>query len=195
MNNEVDNLKRSSSWQIQITAGNIVDEAKMVQEIRDFSEGISFSAGRGTSPVTQNHQLVSFPTNPLVRTFVQKTGFRYRLKNSSYLFEIAKYQEFTSSGPGTPCPPSNRVAESTTWGASFFNEDWDIILGQNAHLGIGEAGNWKASLATFFPRDGHTSTAGPDAGFRSFLTEVGKVATLLDPQSKEAPRINRITSD
>lgn len=175
---------RSSSWQIQLTADNSIDEAKMMPEIGKFAEGITFNARpAGTSPVIEDHQLVKFPTNLPVRAFVQKTGFRYRLRNSSYLFEIAKYQQFTASGSVLGCRSSDRVASSTTWGASLFNEDWDIILGQNAHLGIGEAGNWKPSLTRFFPRDVHTSTPGPEAGFRNFLTEVGKVATLLDPQS------------
>lgn len=175
---------RSSSWQIQITADNSIDEAKMVPDIRKFAEGISFSTGPpGTSPVTGDHQLVRFPTDLPVRMFVQKTAFRYRLKNSSYLFEIAKYQQSASSGSGVVCRSSEWVASNTTWGASFFNEDWDMVLGQNAHLGIGEAGNWKPSLTTFFPRDVRTSAPGPDSGFRNFMTEVGKVATLLNPQS------------
>jgi hypothetical protein len=38
-------MYRSSSWQIQITADNSIDEAKMVPDIRKFAEGISFSTG------------------------------------------------------------------------------------------------------------------------------------------------------
>lgn len=157
----------------------------MVPDIRKFAEGISFSAGPPeTSPVTQDHQFVRFPTDLPVRVFIQKIAFRYRLKNSGYLFEIAKYQQFETSGSGLVGRCAERVASNTTWGASFFNEDWDIIFGQNAHLGIGEAGNWKPSLTTFFPKDVHTPAPGLDSGFRNFLAEVGKVATLLDPQSR-----------
>ena len=178
-------MYRSSSWQIQITAENSIDEAKMVPEIRAFAAGISFTAGpAGTSPVTQDHQLVRFPTKFPVRTFVQKTGFRYRLKNSSYLFEIAKYQHFAPSESEPVCRSSDGVASTTIWGASFFNEDWDIILGENAHLGIGEAGNWKPSLNTFFPREVYMPNPGPDAGFRNFLREIGRVAIFLDPQRR-----------
>lgn len=178
-------MSRSSSWQIQITADNSVDEARLGPEIRKFAEGIGFSAHpTGNSPATQDHQLVRFPTNLPVRMFVQKTAFRYRLKNSSYLFEIARYQQSTTSGSGLVCQSSDGVDSTTIWGASFFNEDWDMILSQNAQLGIGQAGNWKPSLATFFPRNIGTSTPGPNTGFHNFLTEVGNVARLLDSQSR-----------
>ena len=185
MTMKITNMYRSSSWQLQITADHSIDEAKMVPDIRKFAEGISFSAGPPeTSPVTQDHQFVRFPTDLPVRVFIQKIAFRYRLKNSGYLFEIAKYQQFETSGSGLVGRCAERVASNTTWGASFFNEDWDIIFGQNAHLGIGEAGNWKPSLTTFFPKDVPTPAPGLDSGFRNFLAEVGKVATLLDPQSR-----------
>ncbi len=174
-------MYRSASWQLQITADNGLDEAKVAPEIKEFAQGIHLDADSARpTPATKTQQLVHFPTSPPVMTFIQKTGFRYRLKNSTYLFEIAKYQQFPTSGSGLATKSPDGPATVTTWGGSFFNEEWDMILGQNVHLGIGEAGNWRACSNTFFPKDVRTLTSGPDAGFHDFLTEVGKVAELLD---------------
>ncbi|KAI9881017.1 MAG: hypothetical protein M1830_008899 [Pleopsidium flavum] len=174
-------LEGSASWQLQITAYNGLDETRVAPEIREFAQGIRLDADHARStPVTETQQLVQFPTNLPVRAFIQKTGFRYRLRNSTYLFEIARYQQFPTSASEMATKSTSESDCVSTWGASFFNEEWDMILGQNAHLGIGEAGKWRASLNTFFPKDVHTLTSGPDAGFHDFLKEVGKVAELLE---------------
>lgn len=172
---------RSASWQLLITAENALDEAKLAPEIGEFFQKIRLDLG-STPPTTgdEARQLVHFPSSVPIKTFIQKTGFRYRLKNSTYLFEIAKYQQFPGSNSRSERANKTEPRTITTWGASFFNEEWDMILGQNAHLSIGEAGSWSPSLNTFFPKDIRTLTSGPDAGFHDFLTEVGKVAELLD---------------
>lgn len=132
------------------------------------------------APIAETRQLVRFKTCVPVTKFVQKTAFKYRLKSSAYVFEIAKYQEFATPN-AVPVSPAKSASETTTaWGASFFNEGWDAILGPNAHLGIGEAGRWSPSLNTFFPRDVRSLATGPASGFREFLVEVGKVAQLLE---------------
>ena len=105
-----------------------------------------------------------------VSSCVQKTALRYRIiDNHDWLFEFARYDELETSGV------------PTSWGATFWNAEWDRKLGKNSRLEIGNAAEWDPQLDNFFPRNRNTEGDSREAaGFRQFLGTTKAIAELLD---------------
>lgn len=114
------------------------------------------------------------PSPLLISSFEQKTSLRYRIvDNSDWMFEFARYDQFGGTNPDVPT--------STSWGASFWNSEWDRTLGTNAALKIGEAPKWDPQLDTFFPSSRRTSSDSREAaGLREFLGNTKAIVELLD---------------
>jgi hypothetical protein len=120
-----------------------------------------------------------------VSRFVEKTAIRYRLKNTKYILEIARYDEYSRMtlpgyGGQSPAAITGPISEvpSSSWGASIFDPNWDNLLGQHANIPLGHTARYSPSLNTFFPSIEET-TGGKCKGFWELIALVRQVAELL----------------
>lgn len=139
-----------------------------------FAAGVKFNAPKGNKTEISGAKVFTWTPFLPVSRFEQKTSLRYRLvDNNDWMFEFARYDCYDSLTPGLPT--------STSWGASFWNSEWDRLLGQNAALKIGRAAIWDPQLETFFPRSRRTSDDPTEAlGLRQFLGNTKAIVEILD---------------
>lgn len=123
----------------------------------------------------QPRRKVIFPDSDPVSRFVEKTAIRYRLKGTNYIFEIARYDEYSR-----PRGAAFFGTASVSWGASVFDPNWDNLLGEHANLPVGRSARYSPDLHTFFPSQG-PSPAANYPGFWEFIGLVRRVAELLGP--------------
>lgn len=109
---------------------------------------------------------------PIMR-FEQKTALRFRLaSDSSYMFEFARYDNYGGLAAAEP--------SETQWGASYWNDEWDRTLPENAKLLIGKSASWDPQISTFFPKSYTSKSTGPDAGLKTFIGVMTEIVELLD---------------
>lgn len=141
----------------------------------DFVKSIKFKQlPKSSKPDVSGSKLFNWSSGALpISSFEQKTSLRYRIiDNSDWLFEFARYDRYGGSTSDRPT--------STSWGASFWNSEWDRTLGKNADLKIGQAAPWDPQLDTFFPKSRRISRDSREAaGFRQFLGNTKAIAELL----------------
>lgn len=129
---------------------------------------------KGSKPDISGLKVFSWNPGLPISSFEQKTSLRYRLvNNSDWMFEFARYDQYGGENPLIPT--------STSWGATFWNSEWDRTLGKNADLKIGDPAKWDPQLDTFFPRSRSTLRDSKEAaGFRQFLANTRAIVELLD---------------
>lgn len=128
-----------------------------------------------------------FPASAPVSRFVEKTAIRYRLKNTKYILEIARYDEYSrTSAPGGPISE----VPSSSWGASIFDPNWDNLLGQHANISLGHTARYSPSLNTFFPAIEET-TGHKSEGFWELIELVRRVAELLGSAKASSGDVKR----
>lgn len=118
---------------------------------------------------------VIFPDSDPVSRFVEKTAIRYRLKGTNYIFEIARYDEYSR-----PRGAALFETASVSWGASVFDPNWDNLLGEHANLPVGHSARYSPDLHTFFPSRKPSSEPNYP-GVWEFIGLVRLVAELLGP--------------
>ncbi|WEW55851.1 hypothetical protein PRK78_001284 [Emydomyces testavorans] len=171
----------SSDWQLEIRALDFQEPSSIAQSLRAFSHSIHFKPGAVLGFRQNTGRRVTFSNLVPVNRLVEKTALRYRLKGTSYILEVARYDEYFRAMPGT-----NEITEipMTSWGASIFDLQWDNMLGQHANFRLGHKAEWIPSLSTFFPS---VQIAGPPdvcTGFDQFMELVKRVAFILSPAPK-----------
>lgn len=141
-----------------------------------FADSIRFKVvAESIKDAISGQKVFSWNTSALlISSFEQKTSLRYRIvDNCDWMFEFARYDQFGGKDPVAPT--------STSWGATFWNSEWDRTLGANASLKIGEEPNWNPQLDTFFPNNPLTSDDSREAaGLREFLGNTKAIVELLD---------------
>lgn len=124
---------------------------------------------------------VIFPASAPVSRFVEKTAIRFRVKSTSYILEIARYDQYErvldKNLPGLPGEFSK--VPSTSWAASLFDPNWDNLLGQHASLPVGAPTQYSPELNAFFPPQEQSEASDQSASFWQFVDMVKKVARLL----------------
>lgn len=103
---------------------------------------------------------------------------RYRLKGTSYVLEVARYDEYCNVLAGTSELTETPV---TSWGALIFDLQWDNMLGQHANFRLGHTAEWIPSLNTFFPDLDIEDAADMGTGFDQFIELAKRVALVLSP--------------
>ncbi|KAH0555634.1 hypothetical protein GP486_006419, partial [Trichoglossum hirsutum] len=94
--------------------------------------------------VTCAHPKIRFlDTNTLgIQSFTQQSRFQYLLVDSDYVFEVTKYEhlshESSSKAEGSTAATSG--VPDVSWGASFYNSQWDTILRGQVDVGVGRTG-------------------------------------------------------
>lgn len=150
-----------------------------------FSNSIRLRSNTDIGTLTGKPQRnVVFSASVPVSRVVEKTAIRYRLKGTTYILEIARYDEYTSNAVSAPPdadqPTQNQMSEApvTSWGASLFDSNWDNLLGQHGNLPIGVSTRYSSDLSTFFPPE-ELDNEDKKAGFRRFIGLVRQVAEIL----------------
>ncbi|KAK2750342.1 hypothetical protein FQN57_003822 [Myotisia sp. PD_48] len=175
-----------SDWELEIKALEFQEPASIEQSLREFSHSIEFSPGELSDFCAEGRRRVQFSNLVPVARIVEKSVLRYRVKNTDYVFELARYDEYqrvenTEAHSLLAIPQPNVMAEVpvSTWGASMFDFEWDNQLGLHANFRIGHNANWSPTLKTFFPCPEGADPADLRSGFHRFLVLVKKVAALL----------------
>ncbi|MCJ1269168.1 hypothetical protein MMC22_009057 [Lobaria immixta] len=174
------------SWEFQVSTSQALDASRITPMMTAFVDSVKFKLPpKDERPKIWDSALKVFTwtSSMSVSSFEQKTSLRYRIvDNSDWMFEFARYDDYGGSIPGAPMSSS----PSTSWGATFWNSEWDRALGQNASLKIGEAAKWDPKLDKFFP--GTRRTGGDpreSAGLKLFLAKTKAIAELLDGSKVE----------
>lgn len=174
------------SWELQVSTSQALDASRITPMMTAFVDSVKFKLPLASErPQIWDSALKVFTwtSGMSVSSFEQKTSLRYRIvDNNDWMFEFARYDDYGGSVPGAPMSSS----PSTSWGATFWNSEWDRALGQNASLKIGEAAEWDPQLDKFFPRSRRTvGDPRESAGLRQFLANTKAIAELLDGSKVE----------
>ncbi|KAK9656238.1 hypothetical protein HCH54_000918 [Aspergillus fumigatus] len=175
-----------SDWQLEIKSLEFYEASSINAALRSFSHSINFRRTADINDISAKPQRkVVFPASAPVSRFVEKTAIRYRLKNTKYILEIARYDEYSRMtlpgyGGQSPAAITGPISEvpSSSWGASIFDPNWDNLLGQHANIPLGHTARYSPSLNTFFPSIEET-TGGKCKGFWELIALVRQVAELL----------------
>lgn len=152
--------------------------------LSEFAHSVKFKADN--LKTTEVRRKVEFSDAVPVSRLIEKSAWRYRLKGTSYVFELARYDEYRRVGmaisQGRPLqPPPNQLSLSpvTSWGGSIFDMNWDNMLGKQANYGTGRSAEWRPTLNTFFPASEYSDPRDSSAGFSELLNLVTKMSELL----------------
>ncbi|RJE19427.1 hypothetical protein PHISCL_08230 [Aspergillus sclerotialis] len=172
-------------WQIETKSLGYYDPTSVDAVLTAFSNSIRLRSDTDIGTLTGKPQRnVIFPASVPVSRVVEKMAVRYRLKGTTYVLEIARYDEYApnvaSASPNVNQPTQEQMAEapSTSWGASLFDSNWDNLLGQHGNLPIGVSTRYSPDLSTFFPPE-EPDNEDKKAGFRRFIGLVRQVAEIL----------------
>ncbi|KAL8975079.1 MAG: hypothetical protein Q9197_000686 [Variospora fuerteventurae] len=174
-------LSSGVSWQLQLSAENVVDPSRITPRMEEFANGVQFrEAPPAVYPVNSGYKVFTNPPNFPMIGMEQKTTLRYSLKaQPSCIFELSRYDEYNGDDPNYP--------SSTMWAASFYDRDWEVNLSENKALGIGQSASWNPDVRPFFQSVHGSTDKGPYTGFTDFLHHVGTVASFLDRVKGIAP--------
>ena len=148
--------------------------SRITPEMEDFAQGVQFKRPPAeVNPAVSGYKVFTSPPHLPILGMEQKTTFRYSLKtHPSCIFELSRYDEYNGDDPSYP--------SSTKWAATFYDREWDVNLGENARLSIGQSASWNPRTNPFFqPRGGLTSQT-PSAGFTECFHNAQAIASFLD---------------
>ena len=162
------------SWEFNVSAENIVDPSRITPGMEEFANSVRFKRPPlGVSPEVSACRIFTCSKGLPIVGIEQKTTLKYRLKNhGSSVFELARYDEYNDA--------DEDVSNSTQWGATLYDEEWDMRLQENAGLGIGQMASWEPLVDHFFTPNYQSESKSADAGFKEFWQNVEKVATFID---------------
>ena len=168
---------RGISWEFQVSSFSTLDSSRITPVMTKFVNSIRFKPPpNDIKPTASGHRVFTWTSTLPVFIFEQKTALRYRMiDNSDWVFEFARYDTYSGAVDSTPT--------GTHWGGTFWNSEWDRVLGINANLEIGKEAPWAAELETFFP-SGHqppiSGGEGDGKGLKQFLAYTKAIVELLD---------------
>ncbi|KAL8736253.1 MAG: hypothetical protein Q9166_000408 [cf. Caloplaca sp. 2 TL-2023] len=165
------------SWQLKISADNLVDLSRITPRMEDFANGVRFKTPPpDENPAISGYKVFSNSSNIPILGMEQKTSFRYCLKaQPKFIFEISRYDTYDEYNAVNP-----RLPNSTQWAVSLFDREWDSKLIENARLGVGHSASWDPYDNPFFEAIDPCQSREPDAGFKDFLVHAQAIGNLLD---------------
>lgn len=191
-----------SDWELDIKLmGSPTDNSNISRSLKEFANMVGLRRSEVDDPTAPGRLRASFPVenSQSLKFIEEKTSLRYRLKQTNYVLEMARYDTFrcTSSVGAfnngvsfTYGAPQVSEIGVTTWGASLYDTTWDNMIGQNATSARGENVRWKPSFKAFFPSRNPETKDDVYAGFGEFLGLVQEVAEMLRPEHKMPPPAN-----
>ncbi|KAL8697984.1 MAG: hypothetical protein Q9224_002064 [Gallowayella concinna] len=173
---EIFNVRLHSgiSWQLKISADNLVDPSRITPRMEDFANAVEFKKPpRNQDPAISGHKIFTSPTTLPILGVEQKTTFKYCLKaQPKFIIEISRYDEYSGDNAWLP--------SSTQWAVSFYDREWDSKLSENARLSIGVSASWNPFVNPFFEPMDPNASKDADAGFKDFLLHSQAIGVFLD---------------
>ncbi|KAI4277126.1 MAG: hypothetical protein LQ337_001999 [Flavoplaca oasis] len=173
---EASNVRLHSgvSWQLKISADNLVDPSRITSQMETFASGIEYKKPPPeTNPAVSGYKIFTSPGNFAVLGTEQRTTFRYSLKKQARItVEIQRYDVYDGDNP--------RLPSTTQWALSLYDREWDLKLSENAKLGVGHAASWNPSANPFFTPIKPSASGEADAGFKDFLGHTQDIGEFLD---------------
>lgn len=162
------------SWQLKISADNLVDPSRITSQMETFASGIEYKKPPPeTNPAVSGYKIFTSPGNFAVLGTEQRTTFRYSLKKQARItVEIQRYDVYDGDNP--------RLPSTTQWALSLYDREWDLKLSENAKLGVGHAASWNPSANPFFTPIKPSASGEADAGFKDFLGHTQDIGEFLD---------------
>ncbi|KAL8672906.1 MAG: hypothetical protein Q9168_002660 [Polycauliona sp. 1 TL-2023] len=173
---EIFNVRLHSriSWQLKISADNLVDPSRITPGMETFAAGVVFKKpppGTDTNPAVSGYKIFTSPANFAVLGTEQKTTFRYSLKaQPKFVVEISRYDAYDG----------DTLPSATQWAVSLYDREWDSKLSENARLGVGCFASWKSRREPFFEPVKSLANSDADAGFKDFLLHTQAIGNFLD---------------
>lgn len=151
------NLESGRAWKFELLATQLVDEARLPQQLVNFAQGVRFNPqaarqGDGTS------SLINYPPVPGLISVETRTSncFRILLGNSDYALEVSRFEKSESAPRRTGAiasDDSSAVLHEPRWSVCVHRTEWDTMLAQNEKLPIGKMADWSDEVQTWFPPD------------------------------------------
>lgn len=123
---------------------------------RSFANGMTMNCERAQDP-SDHRQFIRYPLkeNTMkepkvpIKEMQQKRSWRFTVKGSAYEVEVSTIQKIEYS-----YKPFDLNAYEQRWAVQVWHPSWDVNLGENAQLSIGEGAKWEAKEWYFFPPKG-----------------------------------------
>jgi len=158
--NFLDLQRPSSSYNLAITRCHSLLDRDQEQILpgpyRNFANDIKLNCERALDPRVAQ-RFILFPVSDVntnvpkipIKDMQQKRSWRFTVKDSSYVVEVSAIQniEFSYS-------PFKVSAREQRWAVQLWHPQWDVTLGENSRLGIGDCATWEAKEWCFFPPRG-----------------------------------------
>ncbi|KAL4924377.1 uncharacterized protein BDV17DRAFT_295490 [Aspergillus undulatus] len=181
-----------SDWQLEIKSLEFHEALSIDSALKAFAHSVGFRNSENSGNISAKpERKVTFPSEPPVSRFVEKTAIRYQMRGTDYILEVARYDEYRRlevpiPQTGIMMPGGMSDVPYTTWGASIFDANWDNLLGGHANLPVGHSAKYSPHVATFFPpRATSTSPSvapkDPSQGLWDLIKLVKQAAELLGP--------------
>ena len=140
----------------------------------DFLSSVQYQPPpKDMRPEFTGHKVFQYASILKIESFEQKTALRFRnVHHGDWIFELARYDAFTGN--------TMTASSKTQWGATYWNIEWDNILGANSSLDVGESASWDPYLDKFFPRTPPTIRTGDHDGFQDFWKDMEYITRLID---------------
>lgn len=166
-------MAASDAWNLEISVAEPVNESKMPM-LTDFANELHVKLPTTTSP----HQEINGPfvdyqprAGLIVQAVEQRQSWMYNVKNSPFVCEVAKIQEFTlvDFRSGRPNQSMNMLLPgSPRWLVSVFSPEWDVAFADNASLATGESAKWDLDVPKLVP-----------GGLEGFVTALDNVRQVV----------------
>ena len=154
-------------------------------ELLEFAEGVNLnpSIAMAVAPDQgkSSGRYLDFKTVPgvIVTWLLQKKHWTFEYGRTGYYIDVSKTEEFRLRNPHSNKPDqSDLTAGDPAWRVSIFRKDWDVVLAENAELGVGEGMRTDKTIADFFPAstsDGANTSRSDVGHFLQILNEVSEV--------------------
>ena len=171
---QANELYRGATWKLHISIDDIVNTSHLIPALADFAYQIrvhDYIANDLTTKALPNmskKSIFNISQNDMLHSFVQKTAWRYRLRNyAAYQFEVAKYDTYD---------PRTQNLIATHWACTIHSDIWDQAFFENTSLRHGAVAGWNPSLETFFAQD----FGGHEAGFMNFVEAARTIVDFIN---------------
>lgn len=161
-----------ADWQIDLHLLEPIPEELVSDEQRKFANGVKLEPYyRGSAITARPGKKIVFDPDVSVTKFIQKSAFQLKVKDTDFVLELARYEEFRSSTSHVTgwAPPVVR------WGATLLNPHWDQVLRDIDMLDRGI--QWHM----LFLGSQYAGNTSNDPAFQQFLEVIQKVADFLGP--------------
>lgn len=180
---------------------------KLPGPYRNFSSSITLDCDRARDPKCAR-KFIKYPAQDNqgrrptihIKSLQQKRSWRFTVKNTLYTVELSAIQTIKFRY----IPTFDVVVSEQRWGVQVWHPQWDVHLGENARLPIGEGASWEAKECFFFPPKGMNDMDDMDglayergSGCAELLRVLGVVESVikddnLDSKAKGGRRAGKL---